>query len=47
MIRSGPDRVLVGEGLAAGEELVISDLAAPVPGILLRPIEDQPGEPSL
>ncbi len=47
VIRSGPDRVLAGEGLAAGEELVISDLAAPVPGILLRPIDDQPGEPLL
>ncbi len=47
VIRSGPDRVLIGEGLAAGDELVVSDLAAPVPGILLRPIDDQPGEPLL
>ncbi|MDP8235870.1 MAG: efflux RND transporter periplasmic adaptor subunit [Candidatus Erginobacter occultus] len=47
VIRSGPERVLIGEGLAEGEVLVVSDLAAPVPGILLRPIDDQPGEPSL
>jgi RND family efflux transporter MFP subunit len=47
VVRSGPDRVLIGGGLAAGEELVVSDLAAPVPGILLRPVDDQSGEPSL
>jgi len=47
VIRSGPDRVLAGEGLAGDEELVISDLAAPVPGILLRPAGEEPGEPEL
>lgn len=47
VVRSGPDRVLIGEGLAEGDELVVSDLAGPVAGMLLRTVDDEPGEPSL
>ena len=47
VIRGNADRVLVREGLSPDEELVISDLAAPVEGMLLRSSEADPGESSL
>lgn len=34
------DLVLVGAGLAAGDRVVVSDLAVPLPGLLLAPVED-------
>jgi hypothetical protein len=39
----GPDRVYVTEGLAENEQLVVTDIAAPVPGMPLRvtPAEEQ------
>ncbi len=36
IVWSGPDRVLVRDGLEAGGSLVISDLATPVEGMLLK-----------
>ncbi|MFH1039492.1 MAG: efflux RND transporter periplasmic adaptor subunit [PVC group bacterium] len=39
----GKDRVLVRDGLEPGRLLVVSDLAAPVEGMLLR-VVDRPGE---
>ena len=32
----GPENVYVAEGLADGEQLVVTDIAAPVPGMPLR-----------
>ena len=46
VIRSGAERVLVQEGLSAGEELVVSGLAAPVAGMLLRKPDDGGDQPS-
>jgi len=39
----GPDRVYVTEGLTENEQLVVTDIAAPVPGMPLRvaPAEEQ------
>lgn len=35
------DRVLVAEGLSAGERLIVSDITAPVPDMAVSPGEDQ------
>ncbi len=36
IVFSGDDEVYVGQGLAAGDRLIISDLGAPVPGMAVR-----------
>jgi RND family efflux transporter MFP subunit len=40
----GPHSVLVSEGLAAGERLVVTDLSAPVEGMALRTADTEPPE---
>jgi RND family efflux transporter MFP subunit len=47
VLKGSAERVLVREGLQPGEELVISDLAGPVAGMLLRRSSDESGDPSL
>ena len=39
--------VVIEEGLAAGERLVVSDLLPAIQGMLLEPVEDEPAKASL
>jgi len=44
---TGSDRILVSDGLAAGDRLIVSDLGAPVRGMPLRtapPVKDKPAQ---
>jgi RND family efflux transporter MFP subunit len=36
---------VISQGITPGDKLITTDLAAPVEGMLLNPIEDQPGAP--
>jgi len=42
---SGRDRVFISDGLADGEQVVVTDIAAPVPGMALRTQEDDAAAP--
>lgn len=45
MVWSDDEHVYVSEGLQDGEHLIVSDLAAPVPGMPLRTASDSPDAP--
>jgi len=39
----GADRLLVTGGITSGEQLIITDIAAPVAGMPLKTVDDTPG----
>ncbi len=40
----GADRLLITEGITSGEQLIISDIAAPVAGMALKTVDDTAGQ---